>query len=160
MTTEEKRKAIGYYCDKQKFCSMGHSTPEGKCPLYSIACSTRGDVEMIDRNYDILVQAGAIPRPDPEIVPASEATPDPKANPAPEFDPVNRPKHYNREGAMESIDEMVLVFGPEAVMHFCLCNAWKYRYRATNKNGEEDLKKSDWYMRKYKELKEAGHDPT
>lgn len=61
---------------------------------------------------------------------------------------------------MESIDEMVLIMGREATMHFCLGNVLKYRYRATAKNGEEDLKKSDWYMRKYKELKEAGHDPT
>lgn len=69
-------------------------------------------------------------------------------------DVVNHPKHYCREGGMESIDEMVEVFGAEAVMNFCLCNVWKYRYRASDKNGEEDLKKSDWYMRKYKELKE------
>ena len=68
------------------------------------------------------------------------------------FDIVNKPKHYNREGAMESIDEMVLVFGVEAVKSFCLCNVWKYRYRAADKNGEEDIKKSDWYMRKYHEL--------
>ena len=68
------------------------------------------------------------------------------------YDNVNKPKHYNRENAMESIDEMVLVFGVEAVKNFCLCNVWKYRYRATEKNGEEDLKKSDWYMRKYREL--------
>ena len=53
---------------------------------------------------------------------------------------------------MECIDEMILVFGKEAVKHFCLCNAWKYRYRAADKNGEEDLKKSDWYLSKYKEL--------
>ena len=72
--------------------------------------------------------------------------------PEPEYDPVKRPKHYNREGGMESIDEMVLVFGTEAVKNFCLCNVWKYRYRAADKNGEEDLKKSDWYMNKYKEL--------
>lgn len=65
---------------------------------------------------------------------------------------VNHPKHYNREGGMECIDEMILVFGKEAVKHFCLCNAWKYRYRAADKNGEEDLKKSDWYLSKYKEL--------
>jgi hypothetical protein len=65
---------------------------------------------------------------------------------------VNHPKHYNREGGMECIDEMILVFGKEAVEHFCLCNAWKYRYRAADKNGEEDLKKSDWYLKKYKEL--------
>ena len=67
-------------------------------------------------------------------------------------DAVNHPKHYNRENGMECIDEMILVFGKEAVKHFCLCNAWKYRYRAADKNGEEDLKKSDWYLQKYKEL--------
>ena len=66
---------------------------------------------------------------------------------------VNHPKHYNREGGMECIDEMILVFGKEAVQNFCLCNAWKYRYRAADKNGEEDLKKSDWYLNKYEELK-------
>ena len=67
-------------------------------------------------------------------------------------DIINHPKHYNREGAMESIDEMLLLFGKDAVKHFCLCNAWKYRYRAADKNGEEDMKKSDWYIAKYKEL--------
>ena len=75
------------------------------------------------------------------------------------------PMNYRYSGeeiryCLDLADVGILVFGPEAVMHFCLCNAWKYRYRATAKNGEEDLKKSDWYMRKYKELKEAGHDPT
>ena len=70
-----------------------------------------------------------------------------------EYDVVNKPKHYNREGGFESIEEMEMVFGTEAVMHFCLCNVWKYRYRAADKNGEEDLRKSDWYMKKYCELK-------
>ena len=70
-----------------------------------------------------------------------------------EGDIVNHPKHYCRQDAIECIDEMLLIFGEEAVMHFCLCNAWKYRYRAADKNGEEDLKKSDWYLKKYKELK-------
>ena len=69
-----------------------------------------------------------------------------------EYDVISKPKHYNREGAMESIDEMELIFGKEAVKHFCICNAWKYRYRAADKNGAEDLAKSDWYLRKYKEL--------
>lgn len=77
-----------------------------------------------------------------------------------ENDVVNHPKHYCRENGMESIDEMVLVFGIEAVKHFCLCNVWKYRYRAADKNGEEDLKKSDWYMRKYKELEEKEKNST
>lgn len=68
---------------------------------------------------------------------------------------VDHPRHYNREGAIECIDELELIFGPEVVAHFCLCNVLKYRYRAGLKNdGYEDLEKSDWYMRKYKELKE------
>ena len=70
-------------------------------------------------------------------------------------DMVNSPRHYNRENAIECIDEMELVFGPEATAHFCLLNCWKYRYRSGLKNnGYQDLEKSDWYMKKYKELKE------
>jgi len=67
---------------------------------------------------------------------------------------INHPQHYNREGAMECLDEMILIYGIDAVMCFCLCNAHKYRYRATHKNGEDDLRKSDWYMNKYKELRD------
>ena len=67
-------------------------------------------------------------------------------------DAVNHPAHYCRDGGMECIDEMILVFGKEAVANFCLCNAWKYRYRASDKNGEEDLRKSDWYLKKFEEL--------
>lgn len=64
---------------------------------------------------------------------------------------VNHPSHYN-QGGMECIDEMVLLFGRDVTMHFCLCNAWKYRYRANAKNGQEDLDKANWYIAKYKEL--------
>lgn len=69
-------------------------------------------------------------------------------------DNVDHPSHYNREGSMECIEEMRLIFGDVAVQNFCLCNAWKYRYRASSKNGAEDLEKADWYIKKYKELKE------
>lgn len=74
------------------------------------------------------------------------------------YNPVSKPAHYNREGAMETIDEMILLFGKEAVKHFCICNAWKYRARAINKNGVEDLQKSDWYIAKYKELNDEKMD--
>lgn len=67
-------------------------------------------------------------------------------------DSINHPKHYCREGGMECLEEMELVFGANAVRTFCLLNAWKYRYRAADKNGEQDMKKSDWYMQKYREL--------
>ena len=69
-----------------------------------------------------------------------------------EHNNVDHPNHYN-QGGMECIDEMLLIFGKDAVMNFCLCNAWKYRYRANAKNGQEDLDKANWYINKYKELK-------
>ena len=65
---------------------------------------------------------------------------------------VNHPAHYNRDGAMECIEEMVVLFGVEETKSFCKLNAWKYRYRAADKGGEEDMKKSDFYIRMYKEL--------
>lgn len=68
---------------------------------------------------------------------------------------VDHPLHYNRQDAIECIDEMELIYGTEALMHFCLLSVHKYRYRAGLKdNGYVDLEKSDWYMKKYKELKE------
>lgn len=73
---------------------------------------------------------------------------------------VDHPSHYNREGAIECIDEMELIFGKEETAIWCKLNTWKYRYRAGEKPGEEalkDLQKSDWYMNKYKELKEKGY---
>ena len=78
---------------------------------------------------------------------------EPTHNTTPQEDVVNHPNHYTN-GGMECIEEMILVFGKETVAHFCLCNAWKYRYRALYKNGEEDMKKSHWYMNKYRSLVE------
>lgn len=158
MTLEEKRKAVMAYCGAHGLCSRGHPTLDGRCPLRDFSVDCLVGVESIERNFEILCEAGVLS--ETGAVPDPETDPYPGENPTTEFDPVNRPRHYNREGAMESIDEMVLIMGREATMHFCLGNVLKYRYRAADKNGEEDLKKSDWYMRKYKELKEAGHDPT
>lgn len=73
-------------------------------------------------------------------------------------DVVNHPPHYEREGAIECIKEMLMIFGIEEVMSFCKLNAWKYRYRSADKNGAQDIKKSDWYMRLYKYLNQGG-DP-
>lgn len=68
-------------------------------------------------------------------------------------DMVNHPPHY-KSHKMECIDEMILAFGEKAVFHYCIINAWKYRYRAGSKGAaEEDLKKSDWYMAKADEIK-------
>lgn len=64
---------------------------------------------------------------------------------------INHPKHYNT-GKYECIDVMIEVFGVKPVQSFCLCNAFKYIYRAKRKNGVEDIKKASWYLNKFLEL--------
>jgi hypothetical protein len=66
---------------------------------------------------------------------------------------VNHPKHYTT-GKYECIDEMRAVFGDEAVKAFCKCNVWKYRYRANQKGGDEDLNKADFYIEYLMKLNE------
>lgn len=72
---------------------------------------------------------------------------------AEEADKVNHPAHY--QGKHECIDEMIALFGVEAVKGFCKCNVHKYRYRAEAKGGQEDLDKANWYMDKLMELEGA-----
>ena len=69
---------------------------------------------------------------------------------------IDHPEHY--QGAFECIDEMVALFGVEAVKAFCRCNVYKYRYHADKKGGAADIAKAEWYMRKLMELEGAGHD--
>lgn len=72
--------------------------------------------------------------------------------PADEFlyEKVDHPEHY--QGKNECIDVMIAMFGVEAVKSFCRCNAYKYRFRADKKNGEEDIRKAEWYESKLIEL--------
>lgn len=69
---------------------------------------------------------------------------------------VNHPSHY--QGKHECIDEMISLFGVEAVKGFCMCNVYKYRYRADRKNGAEDIQKADWCMDKLMELEGASNE--
>lgn len=66
-------------------------------------------------------------------------------------DSVNHPGHYE-SGKFECINVMLETQGVEAVKNFCICNAFKYLYRHKRKNGIEDIKKADWYLKKYIEL--------
>ena len=74
------------------------------------------------------------------------------------IDMVNSPPHY--QGKHECIDEMIALFGVDAVRCFCACNVYKYRYRAANKNGTEDLAKAEWYMDKLIELNGERENPV
>ena len=125
MTRGEKLNILNRYCDNR--------TCGTDCFMQSICRDNYNDEDFTDEQLDFAMS---------HLCPNGDES----------EDIINKPKHYNREGAMECIDEMHLIFGTEAVKHFCLCNAWKYRYRATEKNGDEDLAKSDFYIKKYKEL--------
>ena len=62
---------------------------------------------------------------------------------------VNHPSHYSQPNRRECIEEMRLMFGDEAVKIWCVLTAYKYRYRAGNKEGnsaEQDNKKAEWYL--------------
>lgn len=67
----------------------------------------------------------------------------------------DHPSYYQAENGKECLDLMIETFGKEAVRNFCLCNAFKYRFRAGKKNEELkelDLEKAKWYENKAKEL--------
>lgn len=48
-------------------------------------------------------------------------------------DNVHHPDHYNEDGRKECWDEMVEIFGADAVVIFDCLNAYKYFYRAGKK---------------------------
>lgn len=71
---------------------------------------------------------------------------------------VNHPAHYKKNGK-ECIECMEEEFGPLAVYHFCLLNAFKYNWRAGFKDGnstEQDLAKAKWYENYAKKLIDKG----
>lgn len=136
MTVEEIKKAYSRESDGYIYCE--------DCPVNTV-CNTPWDADGYDECYNI-IQAH-LDKMEDNVMPIDNSTTE---------DIVNHPNHYTN-GGMECIDEMIMVFGKQTVMHFCLCNAWKYRYRAVFKNGEEDIKKSHWYMAKYKELRDGDY---
>lgn len=71
-------------------------------------------------------------------------------------DSVNHPAHYRKPGRKECIEEMLERFGLVAVYWFSVLSAYKYRYRAGDKDGnseEQDLAKAEWYDRKADEIR-------
>lgn len=60
---------------------------------------------------------------------------------------IEHPDYYNK-GGIECIEVMRAVFGDEAVNDFCLCNAFKYVFRAKSKHKSpiDDLRKARYYL--------------
>lgn len=62
---------------------------------------------------------------------------------------VIHPDHYNKSGRKECWDEMREIFGDEAVCIFDVLSAYKYHYRAGEKDNnptEQDIAKIDNYL--------------
>jgi len=116
MTIGQKSLLISAACDKQENCI--------DCPLCDEThCYSYASDEQIEHNYNLMFGS---------------------KNESAE-DIIHSPSHYKCH-KHECIDEMVEVFGIDAVMTFCKLNVWKYRYRSGAKNGKEDLDKADEYM--------------
>lgn len=69
-------------------------------------------------------------------------------------DNVNHPQHYTA-GGIECIDALkAATTGLEGIEAVCTANAIKYMWRWKYKNGEEDINKAIWYLRRL--LEEIG----
>lgn len=65
---------------------------------------------------------------------------------------VNHPDHY-KAGDYECLDVMESLYGLNAVINFCMLNAFKYQWRCNRKNNcQEDLQKARWYNKKALDL--------
>ena len=76
-------------------------------------------------------------------------------NPEGNDDMVNNPLHYQSMVGNLKIDcitAMQAAFGIYETAIFCKLNAFKYVWRASSKNGNEDIDKASWYLNKYREL--------
>ena len=69
-------------------------------------------------------------------------------------DMVNSPAHYTY-GTIESIQAIEASMEASAFKGFLKGNVLKYLWRYERKNGVEDLRKADWYLRRLIEV-EAG----
>ena len=72
---------------------------------------------------------------------------------------VDHPSHYNTPGRKECIVEMEDSYGPYITAIFCLTNAYKYLYRAGEKDGNpaaQDNDKAIWYFNYAKKLTNSG----
>lgn len=74
-------------------------------------------------------------------------------------DNVDHPDHY-KQGVVECIDALAAATvnktGIEAV---CVANVIKYLWRYELKNGEEDVKKAQWYLNRLVAELENQHEP-
>lgn len=73
-------------------------------------------------------------------------------------DNVNRPSHYTA-GKVECIDAMeAAVAGLEGMDAVLTAQILKYVWRWKKKNGVEDLRKAEWYLKRLIAMKEIANE--
>ena len=73
-------------------------------------------------------------------------------------DVVNHPNHYTN-GKVECIDAIeAATAGLEGIEAVCTANAIKYLWRWKLKNGAEDLRKADWYIKRLLRVLSGGKE--
>lgn len=62
-------------------------------------------------------------------------------------DPINSPDHYKpSDDGIECVDAIRAALGEQGFMCFAAGNVMKYVWRASRKNGKEDLRKAQVYL--------------
>ena len=136
MTREEKLQFIKNKCSKH-FCL--------ECPVYDLRlCDSLTVDELEDDDLDKMVAEFAKQTAEKKLSPGQH-----------EYDVVERPQHY-ASTSIECIDAMIETQGADAVKSYCVCNAFKYLWRHNAKNGDEDIKKANWYLNKAVEIMKGG----
>ena len=155
MTREELRKKFENLCDRSDGCYG--------CPCeYLRVCNESLCDELTDADYEEGIKAledYEKSKVDKSIGDGSkillQSTEEPTHGS--EYDAVSKPQHYTST-SIECIDAMRETQGDEAVKAFCICNAFKYLWRHNRKNGDEDIKKANWYLNKAVEIMEGEKD--
>ena len=137
-TIEEQREAIQKYClSKPKHCET--CKIKGPCFHYGGNPTVMSDIGIVTLYKAFIGFLRANP---------TEYT---NADEKPLYDAVTKPQHY-ASTSIECIDAMEETQGTDAVIDFCVCNAFKYLWRHNQKNGDEDVRKASWYLNKAVEL--------
>lgn len=156
MNREEKKEWIKINKDRIKLNFNCSGIDCCNCPFADTRCGT--DKESRDLLEEVWAEANGYVKK--EKVKLEKITIDPsKIGPTitvKNTDKQLNPDHY-KAGKLQTIEQMIIVFGPNKVASFCEVNAFKYHARAGLKGDAVlDHKKADWYMRLYDLLKVFG----
>ena len=161
MNREEKKKWLKERKDRIKLDFERDGIDCGYCPFADTRCGT--DKESRDLLEEVWAEAHGYVKK--EKVKLEKITIDPsKIGPTITVknatDKQLNPDHY-KAGKLQTIEQMMIVFGPNKVASFCEVNAFKYHARAGLKGDAVlDHKKADWYMRLYERLSKYSSGQT